>query len=195
MCFSEYKKDILDFESFDSAAKEGYEERLGEPEELSSIIGLISIAFNDLEGKVSEGISILLHVDEEIGAIITSELSYRMKVNMFSSLIQKFKTKYYFNRMQGDGFKDGYLPAFIKALLLCEDLRNKVLHSVFLSDNLRGNNKLIRKKVTAKAKKGLVITNEKTEISHLLNIYDFTVSMQMEIDDFFIDFHRLDQND
>lgn len=191
MCFSEYKKNILDFDSFNSAAKQGYEERLGDPDELSSIIGLISIAFNDLEEKVSEGIRTLLNVDEEIGAIMTSELSYKLKVNMFSSLIQKLRTKYYFNRMEGEGFKEEYLPAFIKALLQCEELRNKVLHSVFLSDQLRGENNFIRKKITSKAKRGLIIIKEKTEISHLLNIYDFTVSMQMEIDDFFIDFHKL----
>jgi len=156
MCFSEYKKNILDFDLFDSLAKEGYEERLGEPEELSSIIGLISIAFNDLEEKISEGISILLNVDKDIGAIITCELSYKMKVNMFSSLVQKLRSKYYFNRMEGDGYNVGYLPAFLKALIQCEELRNKVVHSVFLSDESRGNNKLIRKKATSKGKRGLV---------------------------------------
>ena len=192
MCFSEYKKNILDFEVFDSIAKQGFEERLGESDELSSIIGLISIAFNDLEEKISEGISNLLQSSEEIGPIITSELSYRMKVNIFSSLIQKLRSKYYFNRMQGDGFKEGYLPAFVKALLLCEEQRNKVLHSVSISNRYDGNDKIIRKKVTSKAKRGLVITREKIEIYHLLNIYDFTVSMQMEIDDFFIDFHKIE---
>jgi hypothetical protein len=192
MCFSEYKKDILDLDSFYSTAKQGYEERLGEPDELSSIIGLISIAFNDLEEKISEGITILLLSSEEISPIITSELSFKMKVNMFSSLIQKLRSKYYFNRMQGEGFKEGYLSAFIKALLTCEEQRNKVLHSVFLSNPYTGNDEIIRKKVSSKAKRGLVITREKIEIYHLLNIYDFTVSMQMEIDDFFIDFYKLD---
>lgn len=192
MCFSEYKRETLDLESFYSIAKQGYEERLGEPDELSSIIGLISIAFNNLEEKISEGISILLQSNEDIGPIITSELSYRMKVNMFSSLIQKLRSKYYFNRMQSEGFKEGYLPAFIKALLACEEQRNKVLHSVFLSNRYTGNDKIIRTKVTSKAKRGLIVTREKIEIYHLLNIYEFTVSMQMEIDDFFIDFHKIE---
>jgi hypothetical protein len=66
MKFSEYKKMIFDFDIFDFQSKEGYEERLGEAAPLSSIIGLISIAFNNLEEKISEGISILLGVDSDM---------------------------------------------------------------------------------------------------------------------------------
>jgi hypothetical protein len=72
---------------------------------------------------------------------------------MFSSLVQKLKSEYYFNKLEVDGYKDHYLHAFITAILKCEELRNKVMHSVFLSDEVRENNKFIRKKISSKGKK------------------------------------------
>lgn len=97
MSFQQYKKDILDFENFNSLAKEGYQERLGEPDHLSSTIGLISIAFQNLEEEISKGISKMLTVSEEMGDIITSELAYKNKLNLFASLIHKLKQTYSFN--------------------------------------------------------------------------------------------------
>ena len=44
--FEIYRRDLFDFEYFNSLAKQGYQERLGQPSELETSIGLISIAFS-----------------------------------------------------------------------------------------------------------------------------------------------------
>lgn len=186
MTFQAFKKDILDFEYFNSIAKQGYEERLGEPDQLSSVIGLIAIAFQDLEEEISKGISKMLHVSDDIGEIITSELAYKNKLNLFASLILKLKGEFTFNTIQG--FENEHINEFIKALSKCEELRNRVIHSTFISTEQDG--KYLRKKKTSKAKKGLVLVNETMHIYHLLNIYDFIVSMNMAVDEFFIGFER-----
>ena len=188
--FEIYRRDLFDFEYFNSLAKQGYQERLGQPSELEASIGLISIAFNELEEKVSEGIFRLLGASERVGKIVTCELSFKLKLNLFASLITELKDTHYFNRLIGEGFNDGYQREFIKALNKCEELRNKVMHSVFIKSYEGKQVETYRKKTTARAKHGLFETKESFEIYQLLNIYDFIVSMKMEIDDFFIDFNK-----
>jgi hypothetical protein len=190
MNFENYKREIFDFEYFNSIAKQGFKERLGEPTELEATVGLISIAFNDLERKVSDAISKLLTLNGRIGKIVTSELSFKLKINLFSSLITELRKTHYFNRLNGEGFQENYQREFDKALNKCEELRNKVLHSVFIKPKVNGQIKYQRLKTTARAKHGLIEKTEDFEIYHLLNIYDFIVSMQIEIDDFFIDFKK-----
>jgi hypothetical protein len=190
MTFDDYKKELFDFEGFNLRAREGFEERLGEPTELEASIGLISIAFNNLDAKISDGITKLLNVGGQIGKVVTSELSFKIKLNLFSSLITELRTTYYFNRLEGEGFSENYQREFIKSLSKCEELRNRVMHSVFVRQYIGGQLKTQRLKTTARAKRGLIEMTEDLEIHNLLNIYDFIVSMEMEIGDFFIDFRK-----
>jgi hypothetical protein len=186
MSFQEYKKDVLDFEHFNSIYKEGYDERLGEPDHLSSAIGLISIAFQNLEEEISKGISKMLAVSEDIGDIITSELAFKVKLNLFASLIHKLKLTCNFNTIPNH--QEEHITEFVKALSKCEELRNRVMHSTFIATAI--GTQYIRQKKTSRAKKGLVLVNETIDIYHLLNIYDFIASVSMAIDEFFIGFKR-----
>lgn len=188
MRWEEYYREILDFERFDQLANQDYEERLGKPDELSSCVGLISIAFQKLEDKMSEGISRLLQLNPKLGDILTAELSFKSKLDLFFSLVNELHSDYYFNRLEGKGFEENYLKEFRKAISKCSELRNKVVHSILVFNQNKSTINRIKK--TSKAKNGLVIINEKIKIHNLLNIYDFIVSMTMEIDDFFIDFNK-----
>jgi ribosomal protein L35 len=171
--FEDYKKEIFDFEYFNSKAKEGFDERLGEPEELEAAIGLISVSFSDLEDEISKAITRMLNISKELGDIITCELSYKIKVHIFSSLIQHLKESYHFNAVPGH--EDEYYKELVKALFKCEELRNRIMHSSYIKDFQNGK-RHIRRKKTAKAKRGLIETTEMFQTYHLLNIYDYIVS-------------------
>ena len=181
-----YYNDTFNFDRFDKLAKEDFRERLGDPDDLSASIGRISIGFQMLEDRVSEGITELLRIDAKLGEIVTAELPFKSKLDLFFSLINELKSTFYFNRLEGEGFEENYLNEFRKALFKCAELRNRVIHSTFIK--CVKNQKISRIKKSSKAKIGLRRTTEELEIFNLLNIYDFTVSMAMEIDDFFIDF-------
>ena len=115
-------------------------------------------------------------------------MSFKAKVHLFSSLVHNLKAKYRFNALPG--YEEEYYKELIKALLKCEELRNKAIHSSFEIN--RTDTNISRIKKTSKANKGLIVLKESTDISWLLNIYDYTVSMAMEVDQFFIDFKRLE---
>src|SRR5688572_4610998 len=74
-----------------------YEERIGSPEELPAVIGMISMNFSRLEDRLSEIIIKMLQLDNDRGNIITSELSFKVKINVFFSLHQNLKDRYFFN--------------------------------------------------------------------------------------------------
>ncbi len=59
--------------------------------EIHSVMGRIVVDFNHLEENVSLAIIKLINTDEDIGLIITSELSFRNKLNLLGSLFNKKK--------------------------------------------------------------------------------------------------------
>ena len=161
-----------------------YEERIGPLEELPAIIGLISMKFSQLEASLDQTIIKMLQLDSDRGQIITAELSFRVKVGMFSSLYQNLKERYYFNTFPD--FEEQYFKELIKALNKCEEQRNQVMHSTFVQDYLT-KSKIIRKKITAKQKDGLKIIEEETNIIKLFNIADLIGGVEFELDQFGID--------
>ena len=112
---------------------------------------------------------------------MTAELSFKVKVNVFSSLYQKLKSKYFFNTFPD--FEDEYFRELVNALNKCEELRNQVMHSTF-TQNYFTSEKIIRKKTTAKQKQGLKKIIEETDIIKLFNIADFIGGIEFELDEF-----------
>lgn len=160
-----------------------FAERIGEPEELPAVIGLISMKFSHLEDILSETIIKMLQLDKARGNIITAELSYKVKVHVFASLYYELKDNFYFNSYPD--FEDEYFKELIKALNKCEELRNQVMHSTFTQEYISLN--IFRKKITAKQKTGLRTTIEKTNIINLFNIADYIGGVEFELDNFGID--------
>jgi hypothetical protein len=159
-------------------------ERIGPPEELPAIIGLICMKFSYLEETLTHTIIKMLQLDEDRGQIMTAELSFKIKVNVFYALYQKLKDKYYFNTFPD--FEDEYFRALTIALNKCEALRNQVMHSSFTQSYLT-NSKIIRKKITAKKNTGLRKIEEVTDIVRLFNIADFITNVDNQLDEFGID--------
>jgi hypothetical protein len=180
--FEEYKKEIFDFNRSDAS----YIERVGEPDELSSVIGLISMGFQRLEDVLSAFIIEMLDLDIAKGKVIVAEMSFTNKLNIFSALFHLLKINRHFNYGRFD--KDEYFKELTKALLKCQDFRNQVIHSNFLK-NFKTNGKIIRHKLSAKSRKGLSETEEEIDIPFLFDIYDYIISISMEVEQFFIDFN------
>lgn len=159
-----------------------YEERVGSPDELSSVIGKVSLSFQRLEAVISAYIIVMLGIDYQKGKIIVAELSFTNKVNVFSSLFHLLKDEKTFNH--GEFNKEDYFHELRKAILKCQDLRNQVIHSNFLK-NFKTDFKIIKQKLSAKSKNGLTEVSSEVEISHLFNISDFTISISMTVEEFF----------
>lgn len=180
--FSSYKKEVFDFNRSDSS----YEQRVGKPDELSSVIGLILIGFQRLEDMLSAFIIEMLDVDIPMGKIVVSELSFTNKVNLFSSLFHLLKNERHFN--YGSFDKDEYLKELVKAILKCQVFRNQVVHSSFLK-NFKTQSKIVKHKMTSKSKRGLVELHSEVDIPLLFDIYDYLISISVEVEEFFIDFN------
>ncbi len=178
--FDEYVKSV--FGAVTETAT--YEERVGPPEELPAVIGLIAMKFSQLEDTLSETIIKMLQLDDDRGHIMTSELSFKVKVNIFFSLYQNLKGTYLFNTFPD--FEDEYFRELCKALNRCEELRNQVMHSTFVQNYLT-KTKVIRQKITAKQITGLKKVSEETTIVNLFNIADYIGGVDFEMEQFGID--------
>lgn len=143
------KETLFDFEKNQDTA--GYQERIGVPKELPAAIGIISMSFQELENNISKRIIEMIDLRLEIGEIITAELSYKNKVNLFSSLYYERKEKYHFNSLPN--YEKEYFNELLKALHKCEEMRNQILHSGIIEK--WKTKEIIKTKTTAKAKKGL----------------------------------------
>ena len=159
-----------------------YKERVGDPDEFYAVIGRISINFSVLEETLSNCIMKILSRLDEVGQMLTVELSFRNKIALFSSLYLKLKNNFEFNAFKG--FELEHFKAIIKALNRAEDLRNKVIHSKFVLNSDNKKNNIIRTKITAKQKTGLKILNEETDVIKLFNIADYIIYVAYVIDEF-----------
>tara|TARA_R110002050_G_scaffold86167_2_gene183398 strand:- start:780 stop:1331 length:552 start_codon:yes stop_codon:yes gene_type:complete len=170
--------------NFDKSRDEStYEERVGKPDELSAVMGRITMKFQSLENAIDKIIiERLLEIDEEIGTIITAELSYKNKVNLFASLYYKFnKTKAY-NFLKG--YENEHFKLLLRALYKSEDLRNQILHS-----NIWNNwktNEIVRTKKTSKSKSGLKIVNQVVDIPYLFDVSDFMGQVEYNLEECFL---------
>lgn len=180
----EHIQPIFDFEKGQDPA--GYEERVGPPTELPATIGRITMNFQYLEDILSEKIVQMTGLDSEIGEILTCELSFKNKVNLFSSLLHKLKETHSFNFYPG--YEEIHKKELIKALFKCEELRNQILHSSMV-ENYR-TKQIVRTKTTSKAKRGLTKIHQEVDIPYLFNVADYIGGIEFELDQFFIEFKK-----
>jgi hypothetical protein len=151
-----------------------YEERVGQPEAIEAAIGRIAINFAELEKELSSVISFLIGGNIEVGKIVTAELSFRGKLTLMSSLFHRHNPE----SDIADRFRD--------LLRLCnqaEELRNQILHSSWLSAQIRHS--VHRKKYTAKMKQGLREQSVEMTSGDLMDIADLISYAISMVDEFF----------
>ena len=103
-------------------------------------IGQVTVNFAMLEQHLSFGIGCLLHPEQRTGQIVTAELSFRQKVQLFSALfVHRFPDE------DGTAIKD-----LCSRLSTVEQERNLLIHSFWAVSKKAGES--MRLKTTAKAK-------------------------------------------
>lgn len=153
---------------------ETFRERVGDPQEFDAALGKVVESFSFLERSLRNLVTLFLGVTNDIGEIVTAELSYKGLVHLASSL---FKHKH----VHGDFVVPGEDCAerFDELMSLCfaaEEHRNRTLHSSYVAGRFRV-------KTTAKAKAGLRTVVEAVDASKLLNLSDFIASVGMYVEE------------
>jgi len=161
-----------------------FRERIGEPNAFDAGIGRIALCFADLEEILSNTLLQLLVLLPPDGWIVTSELSFKNKVDMMASLVRQRLSSTRFN--VGDDPPVEVLDELVKILFQAEKLHNRIMHSTWLYTRLKVD-RWSRFKLTAKASHGLREQSEEMGPDKLLDIADFICCVGMDVEEFFLD--------
>ncbi|MGA3013484.1 MAG: hypothetical protein ABSD71_05570 [Bacteroidales bacterium] len=185
--------DDLEFEIPWKTPKERYQftrhyltfsEVKGEPTEFNDSLGSVCLSFTHLENEVSAAIIKMINVNAEIGKILLSEQPFKNKLNLFGSLFQYYKSTHRFNSLFPD--EEETFNELLKACFQCEVFRNQILHS----DYHFTHPEIYRKKITAKATKGLTENQEKVDSAYILEISDYIYETGSNVEEFFFTFEK-----
>lgn len=166
---------------------DSFEDRTGDPDSFSAGIGRVVLNFSELESQLSTGIAKCLTLDKTLGRIVTSEISFAVKVHMLSSLIRHLAPKRRFNVGNDDP-----ISSWAKISAQCfraEELRNQVMHSEWSGPYLK-DLKAVRRKFTAKAARGLSEHSEIVTSARLLDIADYIISVAIFVEEFFYEVEK-----
>lgn len=105
-------------------------------------IGETVIYFQELDEQLCTAISFLLQRGDEVGRIVTAELSFKGKVNLIGSL---------FRQERPESANLGEMRELLAACFQIEERRNQIVHSLWRT----AEPGLTRSKYTARAKHGL----------------------------------------
>jgi hypothetical protein len=138
------------------------------PDEHLKAIGSIIVSFASLENAVETAIWALMGIDSTKGAIVTSEMSFKNLLALFSSL--------YLNKINApDEIEE--MKALIKRSTQIEDRRNAVVHSLWGVRYYKHGQIVVRMKTTAKVSKGLKRQDEELSVEALESIYEEIVEV------------------
>lgn len=162
---------------------DSFEIRVGRADSFSASVGRVVICFSWLEEELSKGIVKLTQTSQEIGNIITTELSYKNKVHLFAALVRHLAKEYIFNT--GSFITLEAIDALETNCFKAEELRNQVVHSSWHGPTYKTKN-AIRRKQSLRAKKGFVLHLEKMDSGNILDIADFFSCVRSDIEEFFL---------
>ncbi len=161
-----------------------FEERTGAPDSFSSGIGRIVLTFSELDSQISRGIIKCLELDETRGRIVTTEISFKNKVYILSSLVKHLSQQWKFNVGNNDALK--CWEKLEKQCFRAEEKRNQIMHSEWTGPYLRYL-KADRIKYSAKAKAGLKKQIETIDSSGMLDIADYIITVAIYVEEFFLE--------
>ena len=148
---------------------ESFAARIGKPTEIDAAMGKISLAFSLLEDSVEALIHFLVGTDETTSALITADLSFRQRLDLFGSLAKhRIDTSY-----------PETLERLSEILQLCRraaELRNTYMHSSYSGAQpapRRGKPPIVRRtKTTGRGAQGLRVRVEDIDSALLLDVAD-----------------------
>lgn len=121
----------------------------GKDQTVEHALADVIIAFEDLDDMLTGAISGILGRGEDVGRIVTSQLSFRNKVDMFGALVKFDRPATTLATLIGE---------LCTGCLAIEEERNKIVHSKWWHDLSTPD--IHRSKFTARAKHGLKETRE-----------------------------------
>jgi len=146
---------------YDDFARSGhtFEERIGKPVEVDAALGRVALAHALLENGLCELIHLLLGADPTASSIITAELSFRQRLDLFGALAR--------SRIDSSGSQETSerLGAFLQRCRRAGELRNTYMHSSYSQG--------ARTKTTARGAQGLRLRVEPIDSALLLDVADF----------------------
>jgi hypothetical protein len=158
---------------------------------ISSGIGHVALGFSHLEDSLNAAVAALLKTDSRAASIVAAEISFKAKVHILSSLVRERAGSREFNCGTDDPIE--VFQELVSLLFRAEELRNQVMHSSWVhlpnvnSILSEGRRTIGRRKITAKASRGLSVRAETLSGDDLLDIYDFILNVEYVFDEFFMD--------
>jgi hypothetical protein len=158
-------------------------ERIGAPEEVPAAIGLIALNFAKLEDGISVAIARVLEIQPNVGQIVVAEMSFKYKVHLLGSLLHRSAGDARLNI--GDAEPLEFIRELTSQCSRAEELRNQVMDSSW-TRTYPDRGRVRRRKVTAKASRGLHIHEEELDSGYLLDIADFIISVLIDLKELFL---------
>ncbi len=161
-----------------------FRERIGEPNAFDAGIGNIALRYSDLEEIVSNTLLQLLVLIPRYGRIVTSELSFKNKVDMMASLVRQRLPSTRFN--VGDDPPVEVLDELVKILFQAEELHNRIMRSSWVCTRLK-DDRWTSVNLTAKASHGLSEQSVEMGPDEVLDIADYIGYVGLIVEEFFLD--------
>jgi hypothetical protein len=141
--------------------------------EILAELGKTIVLHSDIDRSVTHFAGVFLGTDKERADIATSEISFKNKLAILSSLVTRLFSRHRelcerFTRVR-------------KELEEFEDFRNRVAHSYWDTSESNEPHIAIREKVTAKLRKGLVYEKERVSVSDISAALDAALLAQQEL--------------
>jgi len=146
-----------------------------EPDEGKTVehaIGEVIIAFEELDDMVSGAISAILSRGDDIGRVVTAQLSFKTKVDMFGALFKADRPKSTITKI---------IDELCAGCHFIEEERNKIVHSKWKTNWQAPG--IQRSKFTARAKHGLKETKETWHPGHFISVWVHCGYLGHEIDE------------
>ena len=134
-------------------------------------IGDVIIGFEELDDAISFAISGILNRGDDMGRIVTSQLSFRNKVDMFGALVKHDRP---------DSILAKLIDELCAGCLSVEEERNKIVHSKWSRSFEKPG--IQRSKFTARVKHGLKETSETWHPGHFVSVWVHCGYLAHEID-------------
>ena len=126
------------------------------PESIPGAIGEVIVSFESLDDQISTAIGFLLRRGDDVGRIVTAEVSFKAKVNLLGSLFRLERPK------------SSWMEQLNELCAAChqiEEHRNRVAHSKW--SHAAEWPAMTRQKWTARAKQGLQHQTEEVQPSRV----------------------------
>lgn len=158
---------------------QSFASRIGRPREFDAAIGLITLAFSELEDAIRNVVLLLSGRDRKAAHIMTAQLSFRQKLDVLASLM-KLRVEAVAEEKERLVI-EGHSAEIMSMCQKAEELRNTYIHSSY-ADRGRRDKRVFRAKFSARAKRGFKISLEKLDTSLLLDVSDYLMCAANEVE-------------